>query len=185
MVRYISDRMAVMYLGSLVEVGSSSEVFFDPKHPYTETLIASNPEADPEYERRRPSTTIQGEIPSPVNVPAGCRFANRCPQAMAHCRTTLPNSNPYQQSLRSQKGPSGWWPVTSTISHRSLPISDSLFLPLSQIRQGFKTDQNLSGNDLPIRSAILRSANRLRSVGRRRHLGVACFALHLREVLGL
>ena len=51
MVRYISDRMAVMYLGSLVEVGSSSQVFFEPKHPYTETLIASNPEADPEHER--------------------------------------------------------------------------------------------------------------------------------------
>ena len=90
MVRYISHRMAVMYLGGLVEVGTSTEVFFDPKHPYTQTLIASNPEADPEHERQRASTTIQGEIPSPVNVPAGCRFANRCPEAMPKCTTTTP-----------------------------------------------------------------------------------------------
>ena len=103
MVRYISDRMAVMYLGSLVEVGSSSQVFFEPKHPYTETLIASNPEADPEHERQRPSTTIQGEIPSPVNVPAGCRFANRCPKAMAHCSTITPSSSHCRQSRRPKR----------------------------------------------------------------------------------
>ena len=90
MVRYISDRMAVMYLGGLVEVGDADEVFFKPMHPYTKTLIASNPEADPRSERQRVSTTIQGEIPSPVNIPAGCRFANRCPQAMPVCHQTTP-----------------------------------------------------------------------------------------------
>jgi oligopeptide/dipeptide ABC transporter ATP-binding protein len=90
MVRYISDRMAVMYLGGLVEVGDADDVFFDPLHPYTKTLIASNPEADPESERQRVSTTIQGEIPSPVNIPAGCRFANRCPEAMSICHGTTP-----------------------------------------------------------------------------------------------
>jgi oligopeptide/dipeptide ABC transporter ATP-binding protein len=98
MVRYISDRMAVMYLGSLVEVGTSAQVFFDPKHPYTETLIASNPEADPEHERQRPSTTIQGEIPSPINVPAGCRFANRCPKAMSQCATATPLLRPLTET---------------------------------------------------------------------------------------
>jgi oligopeptide/dipeptide ABC transporter ATP-binding protein len=105
MVRYISDRMAVMYLGSLVEVGSSSQVFFEPKHPYTETLIASNPEADPEHERQRPSTTIQGEIPSPVNVPAGCRFANRCPKAMAHCSTITPQLKPLSSEPQTEEAP--------------------------------------------------------------------------------
>jgi oligopeptide/dipeptide ABC transporter ATP-binding protein len=90
MVRYISDRMAVMYLGGLVEVGDADEVFFKPMHPYTKTLIASNPEADPRSERQRVSTTIQGEIPSPVNIPAGCRFANRCPQAMPVCHQITP-----------------------------------------------------------------------------------------------
>ena len=90
MVRYVSDRMAVMYLGSLVEVGRADEVYFDPKHPYTEVLIGSNPEPDPELERSRPSTAIQGEIPSPVNVPAGCRFANRCPKVMDVCKSITP-----------------------------------------------------------------------------------------------
>jgi oligopeptide/dipeptide ABC transporter ATP-binding protein len=90
MVRYISDRMAVMYLGSLVEIGPANEVFFDPKHPYTQILVGSNPEPDPEVERARRSTTIQGEIPSPVNVPSGCRFANRCPQAMDKCHHETP-----------------------------------------------------------------------------------------------
>jgi len=91
MVRYVSDRMAVMYLGSLVEVGAADELFFNPQHPYTKILIASNPEPDPKHERERVSTTILGEIPSPVNVPAGCRFANRCPQAMDICRQVTPD----------------------------------------------------------------------------------------------
>ena len=90
MVRYVSDRMAVMYLGSLVEIGKADEVYFDPKHPYTEILIGSNPEPDPELERSRPSTAIQGEIPSPMNVPAGCRFANRCPKVMDVCKNVTP-----------------------------------------------------------------------------------------------
>lgn len=96
MVRYVSDRMAVMYLGSLVELGKADEVYFDPKHPYTEVLVGSNPEPDPEVERGRPSTAIKGEIPSPVNVPAGCRFANRCPKVMDVCRNTTPELIPLQ-----------------------------------------------------------------------------------------
>ncbi len=94
MVRYVSDRMAVMYLGSLVEIGRANEVFFEPKHPYTRILVGSNPEADPSHERHRASTTIQGEIPSPVNVPEGCRFANRCPEVMERCRTETPQLIP-------------------------------------------------------------------------------------------
>jgi oligopeptide/dipeptide ABC transporter ATP-binding protein len=94
MVRYISDRMAVMYLGSLVEMGKASEVYFDPRHPYTKVLIASNPEPDPATERQRLSTAIQGEIPSPVNVPAGCRFAGRCPKVMPVCHQQTPQLLP-------------------------------------------------------------------------------------------
>jgi len=90
MVRYVSDRMAVMYLGTVVEVGPANQVFFRPKHPYTEVLVGSNPEPDPEAERHRASTTISGEIPSPVDVPAGCRFANRCPKVMDVCRSETP-----------------------------------------------------------------------------------------------
>lgn len=94
MVRYISDRMAVMYLGSLVELGKAGEVYFDPRHPYTEVLIASNPEPDPGTERQRASTAIQGEIPSPVNVPSGCRFAGRCPKVMSICKEQTPQLIP-------------------------------------------------------------------------------------------
>jgi oligopeptide/dipeptide ABC transporter ATP-binding protein len=90
MVRYVSDRMAVMYLGTLVETGPSNEVFFDPKHPYTQLLIESNPEPDPEHERTRQHIPIRGEIASPVNVGAGCRFADRCPKALDHCKTVTP-----------------------------------------------------------------------------------------------
>ena len=94
MVRYVSDRMAVMYLGSLVEMGQANDVFFRPKHPYTEFLVASNPEPDPEEERKRPYTPIRGEIPSPVNIGAGCRFASRCPKVMDVCRSQTPEFIP-------------------------------------------------------------------------------------------
>ena len=94
MVRYVSDRMAVMYLGAVVEIGPANDVFFEPKHPYTEILIGSNPEPDPRSERSRASTSISGEIPSPVNVPDGCRFANRCPKAMDVCRQQTPELIP-------------------------------------------------------------------------------------------
>lgn len=90
MVRYVSDRMAVMYLGSLVETGPADDVFFDPKHPYTQLLIESNPEPDPEHERTRQHIPIKGEIASPVNVQPGCRFADRCPKALAECKTVTP-----------------------------------------------------------------------------------------------
>ena len=90
MVRYVSDRMAVMYLGSLVEIGPANDVFFDPQHPYTQFLVESNPEPDPETERARAHRPIVGEITSPVNVRPGCRFADRCPRVMDHCRTETP-----------------------------------------------------------------------------------------------
>ena len=90
MVRYVSDRMAVMYLGALCETGPSNDVFFRPMHPYTQLLIQSNPEPDPEFERTRTHETMKGEIPSPVNVGAGCRFAARCPKVMEVCRGVTP-----------------------------------------------------------------------------------------------
>ncbi len=100
MVRHVSDRMAVMYLGSLVEVGVSDDVYFEPKHPYTELLVGSNPEPDPEIERNRAQATIQGEIPSPVNIPPGCRFAGRCPKVMDVCREVTPELIPLRDDDR-------------------------------------------------------------------------------------
>jgi oligopeptide transport system ATP-binding protein len=81
MVRYVSDRMAVMYLGALIELGPSEAVSTEPLHPYTQLLLASNPEADPEAERLRQDPEIKGEIPSPMGLGPGCRFAPRCPKA--------------------------------------------------------------------------------------------------------
>jgi len=98
MVRYVSDRIAVMYLGSLIELGKANDVFFQPKHPYTEVLVGSNPEPDPEHERTRTSTEIRGEIPSPINIKPGCRFAERCPHVMPVCRATTPTLQPLEES---------------------------------------------------------------------------------------
>jgi oligopeptide/dipeptide ABC transporter ATP-binding protein len=94
MVRYVSDRMAVMYLGSLVELGASDDVFFRPKHPYTQILVNSNPLPDPKTERHRRSVPVEGEIPSPVNVGGGCRFASRCPMVEDVCRKVEPELRP-------------------------------------------------------------------------------------------
>jgi oligopeptide/dipeptide ABC transporter ATP-binding protein len=71
-------------------MGPADAVFFNPQHPYTQLLVGSNPEPDPVGERSRPSTQITGEIPSPVNIPPGCRFANRCPKVMDVCRVERP-----------------------------------------------------------------------------------------------
>jgi oligopeptide/dipeptide ABC transporter ATP-binding protein len=90
MVRYVSDRMAVMYLGTLVESGPSNDVFFEPKHPYTQLLVESNPEPDPQLERTRDHIPIKGEITSPVNIQPGCRFADRCPKVMDTCKHETP-----------------------------------------------------------------------------------------------
>ena len=103
MVRYVSNRMAVMYLGSLVELGPADRVFFAPMHPYTKLLIGSNPEPDPKSERQRESTAIRGEIPSPVNVQPGCRFANRCPKAMDVCQGTTPPLIPVQDAGHEER----------------------------------------------------------------------------------
>ena len=90
MVRYVSDRMAVMYLGAVVESGPADEVFFEPRHPYTELLVQSNPEPDPQRESARDYIPIKGEITSPINVQPGCRFADRCPKVMDQCRHVTP-----------------------------------------------------------------------------------------------
>lgn len=89
-VRYVADRVAVMYAGQLVESGASEDVYAHPYHPYTITLLASSPLADPQRERVRDSVPVAGEPPSPVNPPSGCRFHPRCPFAREICRTDAP-----------------------------------------------------------------------------------------------
>lgn len=94
MVRHLCDRVAVMYLGQLVELGPTEQLFTQPRHPYSRLLIESNPIADPLRERARQLPLIQGEIPSPIDPPPGCRFAGRCPQAMSICHREAPGERP-------------------------------------------------------------------------------------------
>jgi len=90
-VNYISDRIGVMYLGKMVELGSNEQLFAAPRHPYTAALLASHPPASP-YERRAGAEreVLEGDIPSPLNPPAGCRFHTRCPYAAERCRNEEP-----------------------------------------------------------------------------------------------
>ncbi|MFC6887572.1 ABC transporter ATP-binding protein [Halorubrum trueperi] len=88
-VRHICDRVAVMYLGEIVEIGPVEEIFADPKHPYTEALLSSVPRVTTE-ERDGDFSTLRGDVPSPRNPPAGCRFHTRCPEARAACRESTP-----------------------------------------------------------------------------------------------
>ena len=88
MIRHVADRIAILYLGRLVETGPARAVFANPHHPYTRSLIASEPQPDPR--RRRADLAIRGEIPSLLRRPSGCEFHTRCPQAVATCRTLAP-----------------------------------------------------------------------------------------------
>ncbi len=89
-VRYMSDKIAVMYLGKIVEYGPAEEVFEKPLHPYTEALFSAIPIPDPREARRRRRLRITGEPPSPINPPPGCRFHPRCPIAVDKCRREEP-----------------------------------------------------------------------------------------------
>jgi peptide/nickel transport system ATP-binding protein len=91
-VRHISSKVAVMYLGRIVEYAPAEELFANPKHPYTQALLAAAPVPDPVIERTRPRTIIKGELPSPLNPPKGCVFHPRCPLATEECRQGVPAS---------------------------------------------------------------------------------------------
>ena len=87
-VRYVSDRIAVMYLGHIVEVAPTDELFSNPKHPYTQALLSAVPEADPHLKKEK--IELKGDIPSPIDPPSGCPFHTRCPKARDDCKYATP-----------------------------------------------------------------------------------------------
>lgn len=89
-VRHIANRTAVMYLGKIVELSDSKNLFFNPKHPYTEALLSALPEADPISEENKERIILKGEPPSPVSPPSGCPFHPRCHKALEKCKTVIP-----------------------------------------------------------------------------------------------
>ncbi|MBC5732887.1 ABC transporter ATP-binding protein [Lawsonibacter sp. NSJ-51] len=94
-VRHISNRIGVMYLGTMVELAESYELNRNPMHPYTKTLLSAVPVPDPEVSRSRQRIVLEGDIPSPMNPPTGCRFHTRCPYATEKCREAVPEFKEY------------------------------------------------------------------------------------------
>jgi oligopeptide/dipeptide ABC transporter ATP-binding protein len=125
LVRQISTRIAVMYLGQIVEIGPSERIWSFPAHPYTAALLSAIPEPDPLVQRTRQRIILSGEVPNPIDPPSGCRFHTRCPWAMDICREVDPGESYVKCHLHSEG------PQLDGASVRGLPMpaGGNQFLP--------------------------------------------------------
>ncbi len=122
LVAHTSERIAVMYLGEIVEVGGSDAVYLEPKHPYTQALLSAVAVPDPDQQRQRQRIILRGDLPNPINPPSGCRFHTRCPHVMEHCSAVAPEpfTAPDGSVVRCHLHTSG--PMLAGKSVASLPL---------------------------------------------------------------
>jgi oligopeptide/dipeptide ABC transporter ATP-binding protein len=121
-VRHICDRVAVMYLGNIVELASRDALYGRPRHPYTNSLLSAIPLPDPRKERERRRVVLKGDVPSPSSPPSGCTFHTRCPRARDYCAENVPPLEPQDESSHLA---SCFFPVSKGQSIDDLPDNEA------------------------------------------------------------